>query len=41
MKKDFKQMFSDSEESTEKFANRLKMRNILYDNIIRLIAPLF
>lgn len=41
MKKDFKQMFSDSEESTEKFANRLKVRNILYDNIIRLIAPLF
>ena len=41
MKKDFRNIFAESFDSTESFANRVKRRNILYDNIIRLIAPLF
>ena len=41
MKKDFCRMFKDAEDSTERFAGRTKKRNILYDNIIRLISPLF
>lgn len=41
MKKDFIKVFSESEEATETFAQRSKRRNILYDNIVRLISPLF
>ena len=41
MKKDFLDTFAKSSDETAAFENRLKRRNILYDNIIRLISPLF
>ena len=41
MKEDFEKTFKISFEATETFSQRLKRRNILYDNIVRLISPLF
>ena len=41
MKKDFIDTFAKSSDETENFKLRLKRRNILYDNMIRLISPLF
>ena len=41
MKKDFIDTFAKSSDETENFKLRMKRRNILYDNIIRLISPLF
>ncbi|MBO7453465.1 MAG: cardiolipin synthase, partial [Clostridiales bacterium] len=41
MKEDFENTFKISFEATETFSQRLKRTNILYDNIVRLISPLF
>ena len=41
MKEDFLKVFEESDEATEVFAKRLNRRNLLYDNVVRLISPLF